>query len=182
MNEHLSSEEKSTISPIRKWIFSNRDAGNFVEALNKLLSFACAEWFRLCSGEIVAPEKAVSRIMLANLDSCPLAKWLESPADYCEDIADFCEGVKTRPMPDELRAEIPQLLDLRGVCCPKNAARSRLVMAGYPAGRTLEILLDDGSPIENVPGSLIADGHHVVFREKKANYWSIKVVKDMNND
>ena len=47
----------------------------------------------------------------------------------------------------------------------------------YPAGRTLKIWLDEGSPIENVPGSLIADGHKVLSREKKGNYWEISVVK-----
>jgi len=177
MNEQLSNAEKSAISPIRKWILSNKGADNFDDALKKLLSFACAEWFRVANGEVVSPDTAVSRIMLANLEESPLAKWLEAPAEFCDEIADFCEDVKTKPLPASLKGPVPEILDLRGVCCPKNAARSRLVMAGYPAGGTLEILLDEGSPIENVPGSLIADGHHVVFREKKANYWSIKVVK-----
>jgi TusA-related sulfurtransferase len=55
-------------------------------------------------------------------------------------------------------------------------------MAGYPRGKELEIWLDEGSPIENVPGSLVADGNKVVFREKKGDYWVIKVVKPDNKE
>ena len=81
-----------------------------------------------------------------------------------------------------LEGEVPALLDLRGVACPRNAVRSRLVMAGYPCGKVLEIWLDSGSPIENVPGSLVADGHKVLNREKKADYWVLKVVKPDNKE
>ena len=164
-------------SPIRKWILANRGMDNFGDALGKLLSFACAEWFRAGAGAVVSPEDAVSRIILADLEECPLARWLESPEQYCDEIADFCEAVKLRPLPESLVAPVPEVLDLRGVHCPLNAARSRLVMAGYPAGKTLEILLDDGSPIENVPGALAADGHRVVSREKKTDCWSVRVLK-----
>ena len=94
-----------------------------------------------------------------------------------DEIADFCEKAKTLPLPAALQGEIHSVLDLRGVKCPLNAARSRIVMSGYPAGKTLKIWLDDGSPIENVPGSLVADGHKVLSREKKSNYWEISVVK-----
>ena len=50
-------------------------------------------------------------------------------------------------------------------------------MAGYPRGRELSILLDEGSPIENVPGALVADGCRIVSREKNADFWKISVVK-----
>jgi TusA-related sulfurtransferase len=55
--------------------------------------------------------------------------------------------------------------------------RARLALAGLPEGFRIKIALDEGSPIENVPQALVADGHNVVFREKKANFWEITVVK-----
>jgi TusA-related sulfurtransferase len=81
------------------------------------------------------------------------------------------------PLPEALKGVVPTLLDLRGVVCPNNSMRSRLVMAGLPEGAELEIYLDEGSPIENVPGALVADGHVVKKRQKKEGFWSISVVK-----
>ena len=76
-----------------------------------------------------------------------------------------------------MRGAFPAILDLRGVKCPNNAMRSRLVMAGLPDGANLEIYLDEGAPIENVPGALVADGHIVKNRQKKGSFWAISVVK-----
>lgn len=162
---------------IGRWIEANANLPNFAEALKTLVSYACAEWFRREWGGVIAPGEALSRVILAPPQGCPLSSWLENPTRFGPEIADFCEKIKILPLPESLRCEIPEILDLRGVECPKNAARSRLVMSGYPSGKTLEIWLDDGSPIENVPGALVADGHKVLYREKKGDFWAIKVVK-----
>ena len=114
---------------------------------------------------------------LSRLPEAPVNRWLESPEGYLSEIADFCVKSKSGPLPEALRGDVPSELDLRGVKCPLNAARSRLVMAGYPRGRELSILLDEGSPIENVPGALVADGCRIVSREKNADFWKISVVK-----
>ena len=79
-----------------------------------------------------------------------------------------------------MTVDVPDVLDLRGVVCPGNAARSRLVMSGYPRGRVLKIDLDEGSPIENVPGALVADGCSILSREKKDGFWEISVVKPLD--
>jgi TusA-related sulfurtransferase len=50
-------------------------------------------------------------------------------------------------------------------------------MAGLPEGFRLKIYLDEGSPIENVPGALVADGHFVEKRQKNGNFWELSVVK-----
>jgi TusA-related sulfurtransferase len=54
-------------------------------------------------------------------------------------------------------------------------------MSGYPRGRVLKIDLDEGSPIENVPGALVADGCSIVSREKKDGFWEISVVKPLDS-
>lgn len=169
-------------SPIARWIESNKASAEFGESLKRLLGFACGEWIRRGSGEILGPAEALAWVVLAGPDVAPLTLWLENPTANCLEIADFCEKIKVLPLPPELQAQVPSLLDLRGVECPRNAARSRLVMAGYPADSPLEIYLDEGSPIENVPGSLIADGCKVLSREKKGDYWVLKVVKPVNKE
>ena len=169
-------------SPIEKWIETNRGSDKFDEALRTLVSYACAEWFRRSTGMLLQPGEALSRILLSGAFDGSLGAWLEKPDQFCREIADFCEKIRFCPLPDSLKDGVSHLLDLRGVKCPSNAARSRLVMAGFPYDTELEIWLDEGSPIENVPGALVADGHKVVFREKKADYWVIKVVRPSNKE
>ena len=164
-------------SPLEKWIDAQKDKPDFTEALKRLVSYACAEWFRLDNALPVAPEEALSRVIASDLPDYPLGKWLDSPARFASEIADFCEKTKISPLPSVLKGDFPSVLDLRGVRCPANAARSRLVMSGLPEGASLDIYLDEGSPIENVPGALVADGHIVKKRQKKENFWVISVVK-----
>ena len=41
----------------------------------------------------------------------------------------------------------------------------------------LEILLDDGQPIQNVPGSVRQEGHEVLSTKKVENYWKVLIRK-----
>jgi tRNA 2-thiouridine synthesizing protein A len=52
-------------------------------------------------------------------------------------------------------------LDLRGVPCPLNWVRARLTLEMMREGEALELLLDDGEPIQSVPRSAADDGHDV---------------------
>lgn len=45
------------------------------------------------------------------------------------------------------------------------------------SGQVLEILLDDGQPIQNVPGSVKNEGHTVLSTEKVDNYWKVLIKK-----
>lgn len=164
-------------NPIRRWLEANKESGGFEQSLQKLLSFACADWIRRGSGVVVSPEAAIAQVVSSCQEGFPVGTWLDDPRQFMDEIADFCEKTKILPLPEALKSEFPRVLDLRGIVCPRNAARSRLVMAGAPEGHRLEIYLDDGSPIENVPGALVADGHFVENRQKKANYWVLTVVK-----
>ncbi len=164
-------------SPIARWIDANEKMANFAEKLQKLLAFACSDWIGRGSGVVIPPDAALAKIIAAGLEQFPVGVWLDSPKEYSREIADFCEKIKILPLPDSLKEDFPKVLDLRGVVCPRNAARSRLVMAGLPDGFRIDILLDEGSPIENVPQALVADGHFVENRQKNGNYWVLTVVK-----
>lgn len=162
---------------LEKWMDAQKGTPGFEIALRRLISYACSEWFRRDNAVPIPPDEALARVLAADLSEYPLGKWLDSPARFAPEIADFCEKTKNVPLPLSLKGAFPELLDLRGVVCPNNAMRSRLVMAGLPEKFELEIYLDDGTPIENVPGALVADGHIVKKRQKKDGFWSITVVK-----
>lgn len=53
-------------------------------------------------------------------------------------------------------------LDLRGVMCPINFVKTKLQLESMEDGQTLEIQLDDGEPIVNVPRSVKDEGHKIL--------------------
>jgi sulfite reductase (ferredoxin) len=55
--------------------------------------------------------------------------------------------------------------DLRGVACPLNYVKTKLKLEMMDAGERLEVWLDAGEPIKNVPMSLKNDGHLIHLQE-----------------
>ena len=53
-------------------------------------------------------------------------------------------------------------IDLRGIRCPTNFVKAKLALEEIDNGTVVQILLDDGEPVKNVPRSLKADGHKLV--------------------
>ncbi len=53
-------------------------------------------------------------------------------------------------------------IDLRGVACPTNYVRVRLALEQLAPGEEIEVLLDAGEPVSNVPRSVRDDGDAVV--------------------
>jgi TusA-related sulfurtransferase len=54
------------------------------------------------------------------------------------------------------------ILDLRGVLCPMNWVRTKLALEELPEGDTLDVILDDGEPMRNVPRSVKGEGHRIL--------------------
>lgn len=50
-------------------------------------------------------------------------------------------------------------LDLRGTPCPINFVKTKLRLEKLPPGALLEVWLDAGEPIEQVPDSLTMEGY-----------------------
>ena len=67
--------------------------------------------------------------------------------------------------------------DFRGVMCPMNFVKTKIALTPMLSGQILEILLDDGAPIENVPGSVKNEGHTILSTEKVENYWKVLIKK-----
>ena len=55
-------------------------------------------------------------------------------------------------------------LDLTGVPCPQNAARTLMRLSMMDEDEVLRITVDDGEPIDLVPGSVEQDGHLIIER------------------
>jgi sulfite reductase (ferredoxin) len=95
------------------------------------------------------------------------------------------EEEKSPVAPVEIRPSAPvptgaPVYDLRGVACPMNYVKTKLKLEMMDAGERLEVWLDAGEPIKNVPMSLKNDGHRVLIQEAlepEASHYRILVEK-----
>ena len=55
-----------------------------------------------------------------------------------------------------------QFLDLRGVKCPFNFVKTKLKLEKMGPGQTLQVVLDPGEPVSNVPRSAKDEGHTIL--------------------
>jgi sulfite reductase (ferredoxin) len=67
--------------------------------------------------------------------------------------------------------------DFRGVGCPLNFVKTKLLLEPMERGKKLEVWLDDGEPVENVPRSVQAEGHKVLHVRKIGSHWSVLIEK-----
>ncbi len=70
-----------------------------------------------------------------------------------------------------------QLLDLKGVPCPMNFVKTKLMLEEMAPGEVLEVILDDGDPIKNVSGSIKEEGHKIIKVEQLGGCWRLVVKK-----
>ena len=73
--------------------------------------------------------------------------------------------------------EIVDSLDLKGVACPFNYVRAKIRLETMDVGQLLEITIDDGEPIENVPKSLTNDGHDITDTKKIGQHYRLVIRK-----
>ncbi len=66
-------------------------------------------------------------------------------------------------------------LDLRGTPCPINFVRTKLKLDQMRPGSLLEVWLDSGEPIEQVPDSLKMEGYGIEQIEDHSSYFALKV-------
>lgn len=66
-------------------------------------------------------------------------------------------------------------LDLRGTPCPLNFVRTKLKLQQMQPGTLLEVWLDPGEPIEQVPDSLTMSGYTIEELEDKISFFVLKV-------
>jgi len=80
--------------------------------------------------------------------------------------------VQELPNTDKIRVK-----DFRGVACPMNFVKTKIELSTMKSGELLEIWLDDGQPIQNVPGSVRNEGHEVKSAIQDGDHWVVLIKK-----
>ncbi len=72
-------------------------------------------------------------------------------------------------------------MDLRGTPCPINFVRTKLRLEQLAPGAVLEVWLDPGEPVEQVPDSLAMEGYLIEQVENRTDYFALKVRRPFAN-
>jgi tRNA 2-thiouridine synthesizing protein A len=73
--------------------------------------------------------------------------------------------------------DIKKQIDLHGVTCPLNFVKTKLALEELDTGERLEVILDEGDAMLNVPRSLKEEGHKIVKVEPLGETFRIVVQK-----
>ena len=119
------------------------------------------------------PEFAQAKIAFAKgfVESCKIAtEQLAKDLKLAQTEKGEGDSEKTAPgasiVPtDASAATEATVYDLRGVMCPLNYVKTKLKLEMMETGERLEVWLDAGEPIKNVPMSLRNDGHKILAEE-----------------
>lgn len=116
----------------------------------------------------------------------------ESIDDWLPDVQDLTKRVeelflsldaslqfKAEPVERKVAAERAEekrhVIDLRGVVCPLNFVKAKLELEKIDVGEVLEVWLDKGEPVRNVPASFTEQGHEVLDIEDLGDRSCVKV-------
>ncbi|MDR0769466.1 MAG: sulfurtransferase TusA family protein [Dysgonamonadaceae bacterium] len=96
-----------------------------------------------------------------------------------DDSLQFKTAANPEPRPERPKEKqgTVRRKDLRGFVCPMNFVQTKLQLAAMQSGETLEIWLDDGHPINNVPASIRNEGHTILEQTQIDNYWRVLIKK-----
>jgi sulfite reductase (ferredoxin) len=75
---------------------------------------------------------------------------------------------------DETAVEV---YDLRGTACPLNYVKAKLKLESLKTGELLELHLDEGEALDNVPKSLHNDGQEIIATKKVEGFYKVTVRK-----
>ena len=68
-------------------------------------------------------------------------------------------------------------LDLRGEICPYNFVKTKLKLEEMETGQILEVVIDNGEPMKNVPRSLKEEGHQILRVERVEQCFKLVIKK-----
>lgn len=69
-------------------------------------------------------------------------------------------------------------IDITDVVCPITFVKAKVALEELEDGQILEITMNDGEPIQNVPRSLKDEGHKIISVENNGNgTYTLAVVK-----
>lgn len=66
-----------------------------------------------------------------------------------------------------MEVKVDSSLNLKNVGCPLNFVKAKLKLEQLQDGQILEVIIDDGEPIRNVPRAIKEEGHKIVSVEER---------------
>ncbi|MEE8452991.1 MAG: sulfurtransferase TusA family protein [Thermoguttaceae bacterium] len=78
--------------------------------------------------------------------------------------------------PEQPTATPDKEVDFRGVVCPLNYVKTKMVLDQLPEGNVLSVLLDEAGS-RNVPESVAKDGHDVLSVAQTSDHWQVVIRK-----
>ncbi len=79
------------------------------------------------------------------------------------------------PVVADQQAAETHVIDLRGVACPLNFVKAKIELEKIDVGHILEVLLDEGEPVKNVPASFADQGQEVLATEPVGDHFRLKI-------
>ena len=165
---------------LQKWAIAGKKNPDYSKALKTLLQVSLVDFCKKKFPEkVFLKESALLDFSFTCFSSVPLKKYFEQPELFEKEILDFVVEPEVYITKTEFSNTTKECftLDLRGVPCPDCSLKARNYLFHLKPETKADIFLDSGSPIENVPMSLIADGCKILSREKKENFFKISVLK-----
>lgn len=127
-----------------------------------------------------AQNKDYQSLLKKENEAYGLAEAIQALYDGMDSSFNFKSSVQPNIIKSpEAHLELKPLVikDFRGVACPLNFVKAKVELSKLKSGEVLEIWLDEGAPIENVPGSIKAEGHTILSQREIGSYWSVVIQK-----
>jgi len=122
----------------------------------------------------LAYDPALSYIIVSLAESNPIINSFIIKNDKV--LSEKIEIIGAEKMTTTITADIFQ--NLRGVGCPMNLVKTKVAFSKMQSGQVLGIILDSGPPINNVPRSVIREGHEILSQEQLDDgAWSVLIRK-----
>lgn len=150
---------------------------------------ACLDFVEKFVKEGIAPEKFLNLPeFLASLKEGLTEKEREDKFLYVKEFTGTVRALyngmdpgfnftKQKPVETNEQAEKVSSLDLKGVRCPMNYVKAKIYLENIKIGEIIELCLDEGEPIQNVPVSLRNDGQEILDIKKVDGFYKVKVKK-----
>lgn len=73
--------------------------------------------------------------------------------------------------------KIKATLDITPDVCPITFVKTKLKLEQMQKGEILEVIMNDGEPIKNVPRSVKGEGHKIILIEKSEDKYRLLIEK-----
>lgn len=150
---------------------------------------ACVDFVEKFVKEGIAPDKFsdLTQFYLSLNDNLAL-KDREEKFLYVKEFFKMINGLyksmdpafnfpKQKPAGTKEPEKEASVLDLKGVRCPMNYVQAKLYLENINIGDIVELCLDEGEPIQNVPVSLKNDGQEILEIKKLDGFYKVRVKK-----